>query len=98
MALMETSTTGGKKALHYPRLDTVLRVEKILKESDEPIAKNEIDRRLEKKIMRQTLNLILEYLEESNKVITLPEGVLWIYEDNISKGLKNKMNKARRVM
>jgi len=37
-----------EQALHYPRLDTVLNVEKVIKEAKEPLSKNELDRRLEK--------------------------------------------------
>lgn len=80
--------------LHYPRLDTILRVEKVLRIADEAISKNEIDRRLEKKIMRPTLNLILNYLEESGKIAFIKEGILWIHKDDISKKLSNKLEKA----
>ena len=52
-----------QKIIHYPRLDTILNVEKVVKKAQDPLSKNEIDRRLEKKIMRPTLNLILNYLE-----------------------------------
>tara|TARA_Y100000310_G_scaffold36378_1_gene34274 strand:- start:6038 stop:6307 length:270 start_codon:yes stop_codon:yes gene_type:complete len=84
--------------LHYPRLDTVLNVEKIIKESDEPLSKNEIDRRLSKQIMRPTLNLILEYLEESGKIAILKEGIIWIYKEDVSNKLRLKLNKAVTVM
>jgi hypothetical protein len=79
------------EVLHYPRLDTILMVEKILKRSKEPLSKNELDRRLEKKIMRSTLNIILEYLEDSGKIILLKEGILWIYKEDISNKLKEKL-------
>ncbi|MDP7506792.1 MAG: hypothetical protein QF362_05130 [Candidatus Woesearchaeota archaeon] len=87
-----------RQVLHYPRLDTVLNVEKIIKESDEPLSKNEIDRRLSKQIMRPTLNLILEYLEESGKIAILKEGIIWIYKEDVSNKLKLKLNKAVTVM
>jgi hypothetical protein len=76
----------------------VLNVEKIIKESDEPLSKNEIDRRLSKQIMRPTLNLILEYLEESGKIAILKEGIIWIYKEDVSNKLKLKLNKAVTVM
>ena len=82
--------------LHYPRLDTILRVEKVIRKSKEPLSKNEIDRRLEKKMMRQTLNLILEYLEESGKIAILKEGIIWIYKEDISSKLKDKLRKGVR--
>ena len=33
----------NSKVLHYPRLDTVLNVEKVIREADIPLSKNEID-------------------------------------------------------
>ena len=68
--------------LHYPRLDTVLMVEKVLKDADLAISKNELIRRLPKKVMRQTLIVILEYLEEKGIIMVGDKGILWIYNDN----------------
>jgi len=83
-----------KQVLHYPRLDTILNVEKILKNAGEPISKNEIDRRLTKKIMRPTLNLILDYLQEAGKIAILDQGVLWIFHEDVSPKLRKKLEKA----
>ncbi len=84
--------------LHYPRLDTILNVENIIKKAEEPLSKNEIDRRLKKKIMRPTINLIFKYLEDSGKIAVLKEGIIWIYKDDISKKLKEKLNSSVKVM
>lgn len=89
--------TPNMQVLHYPRLDTILNVENLLKKSEEPLSKNEIDRRLEKKIMRATLNVILDYLEQSGKIAKLKEGILWIYIDDASPKLKKKLEKAITV-
>ncbi len=86
------------EVLHYPRLDTILNVEKIIKAAINPLSKNEIDRRLPKQIMRQTLNLILAYLEESGKVAMLKEGIIWIHKDEISPKLRSKLKKGITVM
>lgn len=88
----------AKQVLHYPRLDTVLNVEKVIKKATEPLSKNEIDRRLAKQIMRPTLNLILKYLEESGKIAILKDGVIWIYKEDISRKLKDKLEKSVTVM
>ena len=80
--------------LHYPRLDTILTIEKLIKHAEEPLSKNEIDRRLEKQIMRPTLNVILNYLEESGKIAILKEGIIWIYREDASAKLKAKLEKA----
>ena len=68
--------------IHYPNLKTILEVEKVLKEADVPISKNEIMRRLPKKIMRQTLNAIIDYLEESGKILNGEKGILWTFNEN----------------
>ena len=38
-----------QQVLHYPRLDTVLSVEEVIKNAKDTLSKNEIDRRLKKK-------------------------------------------------
>jgi len=86
-----------KQVLHYPRLDTILNVEKVLKNVKEAISKNEIDRRLQKQVMRPTLNLILEYLEESGKIALLKQGIIWIYKNDISRKLRQKLEKGVKV-
>ena len=73
---------GIQSVLHYPRLDTVLMVEDVLKKADLAISKNELLRRLPKQIMRQTLNVILAYLEEKGMIMTGEKGVLWIHNEN----------------
>lgn len=87
-----------QQVLHFPRLDTILNVEEVIKKSQEPLSKNEIDRRLRKKIMRPTLSLILKYLEESGKIAFLKEGIIWIYKEDISKKLKSKLDKGIVIM
>lgn len=77
-----------KSILHYPTLKTVLEVERILKNAELVLTKEEIKRRLPMKIMHQTLSLILNYLEERGMVLQGNKGILWIY--NPSK----KLNKA----
>ncbi len=87
-----------QEVLHYPRLDTILKIEKIIKNAKEPLSKNEIDRRLETQIMRPTMNIILEYLENSGKIALLKEGIIWIYLPDSSKKLKAKLKNSVTVM
>ena len=68
--------------LHYPRLDTVLMVEEVLKNANAAISKNELLRRLPKQVMRQTLIVILGYLEKRGMVMEGKKGLLWIQNDN----------------
>lgn len=84
-----------KGVLHYPTLKTVLMVERILKEADTTIDREEIKRRLPVQIMHQTLNIILTYLEEKGLVIDSHKGVLWIY--NPSPKLKRALERGREL-
>jgi hypothetical protein len=81
--------------LHYPNLRTVLIVEKIIQESDTVVSKAELKRRLPTQIMHQTLNLILEYLENSGKIMIGSKGITWI--NNPSPKLKALLKNAVRV-
>ncbi len=83
---MYTTTMG--KVLHYPRLDTVLMVEKAIREHGEYPTKKELWQSLPKKVMYQTFNLILDYLEESNKILIDKDGaIVWIWNPELVKRL-----------
>ena len=70
------------QVLHYPRLDTVLMVEEVLKNAEVAISKSEIQRRLPRQVMRQTLNIILHYLEERGVLMIGSKGVLWVHNES----------------
>ncbi len=72
----------GNNIHHWPTLKTVLMVEKALKESDGPISLEELKRKLRKKVMDQTLRLILAYLEGKGSVLIGPKGISWIENKN----------------
>lgn len=66
----------------YPNLNTVLMVEDFLKEHrDTPMKISDIKKQLPKQVMHQTLQVILEYLWKSGKIIYGPRGVQWIYSE-----------------
>jgi len=71
--------------IHYPSLKTVLMVEKTLKKANDLVTREQLKQMLPKKVMHQTLNVILEYLEDSGKILDGRKGILWIY--NPSKKL-----------
>ncbi|MBS3167376.1 hypothetical protein J4403_04175 [Candidatus Woesearchaeota archaeon] len=81
--------------LHYPNLRTVLIIEKIIQESDTVVSKAELKRKLPAQIMHQTLNLILDYLEESGKIMVGSKGITWI--SDTSPKLKALLKDAVRV-
>jgi len=54
-------------------------VENTIKNANDLISREELKKMLPKKIMHQTLNLILEYLEDSGKILDGRKGILWIH-------------------
>lgn len=84
----------GNKIKRYPNLNTVLMVEDFLKKhSDMPIKISELKEKLPKKVMHQTLKVILTYLFVSGKIIYGPRGVQWIYSEpeHIKKMMEDSM-------
>ena len=75
------------QVLHYPTLKTVLLVEELLKEAKEPLSRYELLKRAGNRIMRPTLDVILEYLEKRYMVLDTPNGIIWVYTP------KDKMKK-----
>jgi len=70
-------------------------VESVLKKADTIIDREELKRRLPAKIMHQTLNLILIYLEEKGMILDSHKGILWIY--NPSPKLRKAIENAREI-
>ena len=70
------------KVLHEPKLDTILMVEKAIKEAEKYPSRMELWRSLPKKIQYQTFKRILEYLESSNKIMFNNREIIWIFPDN----------------
>ena len=70
------------KVVHEPQLDTILMVEKALKEAKSYPTKKELLESLPKQIQYQTFNRILEYLESSNKITYDGRQIIWIFPDN----------------
>lgn len=71
------------KLEHSPTLNTVLMVENVLKDMNESvITVAELKRRLPRQINHNTLKVILEYLELSNKILMTMRGITWIHNPN----------------
>lgn len=84
-----------KNVIHYPSLKTMLMIEKTLRNAETMIDREELKRRLPVKIMHQTLNLILKYLEDKGMIIDSHKGILWIY--NPSPKLRKAIENAREI-
>ena len=74
--------TTKSKYLHEPQLDTILMVEKAIKDAGSYPTKKELRENLPKKVQYQTFNRILQYLESSNKIIFNGRHIIWIFPDN----------------
>lgn len=71
--------SATKTILHYPRLDTVLMVEDAIKKAKNYPSRMQLWKSLPKQTQYQTFQLILEYLEKSNKILfTKDNGIMWI--------------------
>jgi len=83
------------KLEHSPTLNTVIMVEDTIKKApNSVISIAELKRLLPKQVNHQTLMIILEYLERSNKIAVTLKGITWIHNENnklrsaIKKGLE----------
>ena len=76
-----------KKPLHWPTLNTVIMVEELLKNMPESVITiPKLKRSLPRQVNHNTLMLILEYLDKSNKIFFGLKGITWIH--NTSPELK----------
>jgi hypothetical protein len=85
----------SKKVLHWPRLDTVLMVENVIKDAGIFTTRKNLQQTLKKKIMSQTLNVILEYLEESGKIEIKKRRIIWLPKTEEQKRLEQKLTKLK---
>ena len=82
---------AGKNILRYPRLDTVLMVEEFIRDHDGEYKRKELWKRLPKKMMYQTFQVIIAYLFESNKISIDSEGKIgWIYYPKLARSWEKK--------
>ena len=79
--------------IHYPQLDTILMVEKAIQQMNYP-KKTELWKSLPKKVMYQTFCIIIDYLEQSGKIIIDKDRrIVWTWNPEmikkiISSGIK----------
>ncbi|MBU2100325.1 hypothetical protein KKG83_01180 [Candidatus Micrarchaeota archaeon] len=58
-------------------------VESVLKNMDESVVSiAELKRKLPNQVNHNTLMVVLEYLEESNKIAVTLKGITWIHNSN----------------
>ena len=72
-----------QKLKHAPTLNTIIMVENTLKNMEKSVITiAELKRNLPKQVNHNTLRVILEYLEESNKIAVTLKGITWIHNTN----------------
>ncbi len=66
-----------------PTLDTIKMVEQTLSKMSEYSSKNKLWRSLPRQVQYPTFKAVLDYLEESNKILYDKDGaIIWIFADN----------------
>lgn len=94
--LMVGSVQKRRRIIHYPRLDTVMMIEDAIRSAKEYPTKAELLRALSKKVMYQTFNLVLEYLQRSNKIVVTKDGrIVWVFAD--SEKLRELLAESKKV-
>lgn len=77
--------------LRSPTLQTVLMVEKFIDRNSGEYKKTDLWKLLPKKVMWQTFQVIMEYLESINKIVYDKEGyVVYIWNPEFSKKIKDR--------
>jgi len=76
--------TETMQLIRYPRLDTVLMVEKFIKENSGEFKKRKLWENLPKKMMYQTYCTAFDYLIDSGKIAVDRQGkIAWIYNPKL---------------
>ncbi|MEK6918116.1 MAG: hypothetical protein AABW51_04165 [Nanoarchaeota archaeon] len=74
-----------------PTLQTVLMVERFIKDNSGEYKKTELFNKLPKKVMWQTFQVIMEYLEGNLRVVYDKEGyVVYIWNPEFYEKIKNR--------
>ena len=86
----------AKNVLHYPRLDTIMMVEKHIKKFDGEFKKRKLWESLPKKMMYQTFCVVFDYLLKSYKISIDAEGKIgWIYYPELARKYFARKDLAR---
>lgn len=73
---------GTATSRHSPTLDTIVMIERAIKDFDAPPKRTELWDSLPRRVMYQTFKLILEYLDASGKIVFNDDRVVWVAFDN----------------
>ena len=84
-----------QEVIHYPNLKTMLMVEKVLKDAETTLSREEIKEKLPTQIMHQTLNVILEYMEQRGLILDGHKGIIWTHND--SQKLREAISRGTEI-
>ena len=80
-----TEALNSDKPRPSPTLNTILMVEDTLENSpDSVVTVAELKKMLPRQVNHNTLMIILDYLEQSNKIVVGLKGITWIHSRNES--------------
>ena len=75
--------TQIQKMEHSPTLNTIMMVEETLKNVDQSaITVAKLKKKLPRQVNHNTLIMILDYLDKSNKIYIGAKGITWIYNSS----------------
>ena len=78
------------KSARYPNLQTVLMVEKFIKDNSMFYTKREIFNKLPKKMLWGTFKIIIIYLEETLKITIEDDGIIsYIWNPDLLEKIRN---------
>jgi exosome complex RNA-binding protein Rrp4 len=78
-----TEALSSNKSRPSPTLNTILMVEDALKNSlDSVVTIAELKKMLPRQVNHNTLMVILNYLEQGNKIVVGLKGITWIHSRN----------------
>ncbi|MEK6936328.1 MAG: hypothetical protein AABW67_06070 [Nanoarchaeota archaeon] len=87
----EKSYSETNEIARSPTLQTVLMVEKFIDDNSGEYKKTELFNNLPKKVMWQTFQVIMEYLERSYRIIIEKDGrVVYIWNPEFYEKIKNR--------
>ena len=95
---MESQTIKKKRSYietndiaRSPTLQTVLMVERFIEENSGEYKKTDLFKNLPKKVMWQTFQVIIEYLESVYKIVYDKDGyIVYIWNPEFSNKIKNR--------
>jgi len=89
--LIKMQILQKSKGIRSPTLQTVLMVEKFIDDNSGEYKKTELWKSLPKKVMWQTFQIIMDYLESTLKIVYDREGyIVYIWNPEFSKKMRKR--------